>query len=169
MDKRLLASALLLLAGAGCTATTTVDTTGDGLTATMPVIGEDGTPADVDETLVGGDADVNVEVNLNGDTVDTNVEVSATVQEFAVTGNSFTFSPSTMTVKKGETVRITFTNEEGFHDWKIDEFNAATKQISAGVSETIEFVADQSGSFEYYCSVGSHRAMGMKGTLTVTE
>jgi plastocyanin len=55
----------------------------------------------------------------------------------------------------------------GTHDFKIDEFNVATNQIPAGSSEIVEFVADKSGSFEYYCSVGRHREMGMKGTLVV--
>ena len=74
-----------------------------------------------------------------------------------------------MTVKKGDTVRVTFTNNEGFHDWVLDEFSARTPQIGAGKNATVEFVASKTGTFEYYCSVGSHRKMGMKGTLTVTE
>ncbi|MDQ5952387.1 MAG: plastocyanin, partial [Patescibacteria group bacterium] len=73
------------------------------------------------------------------------------------------------TVQKGDTVRIIFKNEDGFHDLKIDEFNVATKQIQGGAEETVEFVADKAGTFEYYCSVGKHRDMGMKGTITVTE
>lgn len=91
------------------------------------------------------------------------------VREFTVVGSNFAFAPTLMTVKKGETVRITFVNSGGKHDLKIDEFHAVTKIIEGGAQETIEFVADKVGSFEYYCSVGSHRAMGMKGTLTVTE
>jgi plastocyanin len=34
-------------------------------------------------------------------------------------------------------------------------------------STFIEFVANKKGKFEYYCSVGEHRAMGMKGNLVV--
>ncbi len=93
---------------------------------------------------------------------------SASVKSFTVEGKNFSFSPSTLTVKKGDKVKITFKNSGGMHDWVLDEFNAKTKQIAAGASETIEFVADKAGTFEYYCSVGNHRAMGMKGTLTVT-
>jgi nitrite reductase (NO-forming) len=70
-------------------------------------------------------------------------------------------------VKLGETVRINLTNEQGFHDWVIDEFNARTKQINAGQTDTVEFVADKVGTFEYYCSVGNHRQMGMIGKLIV--
>jgi plastocyanin len=72
-----------------------------------------------------------------------------------------------MSVKKGDTVKITFKNTGGFHDLKIDEFKVATKQLQGGASEVVTFVADKAGTFEYYCSVGNHRAMGMKGTLTV--
>lgn len=90
------------------------------------------------------------------------------VVEFTVEGKNFAFMPSTLSVKKGDTVKITFKNTGGFHDLVIDEFNVRTKQIQTG-EETVEFVADKAGSFEYYCSVGEHRTMGMKGTLTVTE
>ncbi len=86
---------------------------------------------------------------------------------FIVTGQNFSFSPNMMTVKKGDKVKIIFKNSGGFHDFKIDEFNVATKKIQGGVEETVEFTADKIGSFEYYCSVGEHRAMGMKGTLIV--
>ena len=94
-------------------------------------------------------------------------QTSAPAKEFTVTGSNFAFAPATLSVKKGDTVKITFVNSGGTHDLKIDEFNAATAKIGAGKQATITFIADKAGSFEYYCSVGSHRAMGMKGTLTV--
>ena len=94
-------------------------------------------------------------------------QTSGPVKEFTVTGSNFAFAPATISVKKGDTVKITFVNSGGTHDLKIDEFNAATAKLAAGKQETVTFVADKAGTFEYYCSVGSHRAMGMKGTLTV--
>ncbi len=90
-------------------------------------------------------------------------------KSFTITGSNFAFAPKQIAVKKGDTVKITFINNDGFHDLHIDEFNIATKQIKAGAQETTTFVADKTGSFQYYCSVGTHRAMGMWGTLTVTE
>lgn len=89
------------------------------------------------------------------------------VKTFNVDGDNFSFSLKEIKVKKGDTVKIVFNNKIGFHDWVVDEFNARTKQIQAGQSETIEFVADKTGTFEYYCSVGQHRANGMKGNLIV--
>lgn len=87
--------------------------------------------------------------------------------EVTVKAANFAFNPTEIKVKKGDTVKITLSNKEGFHDWNLDEFNAATKKINAGASDTVTFVADKTGTFEYYCSVGNHRQMGMKGNLIV--
>lgn len=89
------------------------------------------------------------------------------VKQFTVTGSSYKFDPATMTVNKGDKVQITFKNSGGMHDFVIDELSVKTKVISSGAQEVITFTADKAGSFEYYCSVGNHRAMGMKGTLIV--
>ena len=88
-------------------------------------------------------------------------------KEFTVKATNFAFDQKEIKVKKGDTVKINFVNSEGFHDWVVDEFSAKTKQLQSGQSETIEFVADKTGSFEYYCSVGQHRQMGMVGKLIV--
>lgn len=92
---------------------------------------------------------------------------SKKVQTFTVEGKNFSFLPTEIKVKQGDTVKIVFKNTGGFHDWTLDEFKAQTKQISTGESDTAEFVANKKGSFEYYCSVGNHRQMGMKGKLIV--
>ncbi len=92
---------------------------------------------------------------------------ATSVKEFTVTGKNFAFSPSSISVSKGDSVKITFENNEGFHDFVIDELNVATKKINGGQKEVLEFVADKTGSFEFYCSVGPHRALGMKGMLIV--
>lgn len=93
--------------------------------------------------------------------------VEGEVKEFIVNGTNFAFTPSTITVKQGDKVKITFNSTQGYHDFVIDEYSVATKQIQSPGTEVIEFVADKTGSFEYYCSVGSHRQMGMVGTLVV--
>ena len=88
---------------------------------------------------------------------------------FEVKGINYGFDTKKITVKKGETVTINFESTDGFHDWVVDEFKAATKRVQPGVSTSVTFVADKVGEFEYYCSVGSHRAHGMVGTLVVEE
>ena len=90
-------------------------------------------------------------------------------KQFNITGSNFKYNLSEIRVKKGDNVKIVFTNTEGSHDLVIDEFNVRTPQIKAGEKSTIDFIADKSGTFEYYCSIGNHRQMGMKGQLTVEE
>ena len=70
-------------------------------------------------------------------------------------------------VSQGDVVRVEYTTESGFHDFVIDAFGrTAVVQASDG-TQVLEFVADQAGTFEYYCSVGSHRAQGMSGSFIV--
>lgn len=89
------------------------------------------------------------------------------VREITVTGSSFKFDPSKITIKKGEKVKITFKNAGGMHNFIIDELGVETPIVESGKDATVEFTADKTGSFKYYCSVSNHRAMGMEGTLTV--
>jgi plastocyanin len=86
-----------------------------------------------------------------------------------VEGNNYSFNPKELKVKKGDTVKLTLTSVGGFHDFVIDEFNVASKRLNDGESDTVEFVANIAGDFEYFCSVGNHRQMGMVGKLTVEE
>ena len=92
---------------------------------------------------------------------------SAQVKSFTVHGSNFKFSPAEMRVKQGDRVRVTFVNDSGRHDWRLDAFRTGTAVLAAGASETVEFTADRKGTFEYYCSVGEHRTMGMVGNLIV--
>jgi len=88
---------------------------------------------------------------------------------FTLDAYEFGYDQKTLTVNNGDTVKITLTNSGTMmHDWIVDEFSGAkTKQIKKGQTDTITFVADQAGTFEYYCSVGTHRANGMVGKLIV--
>lgn len=170
MQKTILAASLLLLLGAGCTGAATVEQNTDAdADATPEVKNESGdglididTGDDVIDVIVGDDAQVSGEVSADAET-----DVSA--RSFTITARNFAFTPSTMTVKKGDTVTITLVNGDGFHGFVLEAFDVRSSRLQTGASETVTFVADQAGTFEYYCPVGEHRAMGMKGTLTVTE
>jgi plastocyanin len=86
---------------------------------------------------------------------------------FSITGQSYAFSQKEIRVKKGDKVRVTLRSGDWPHDWTVDEFNARTKIVNKGEEASIEFVADRTGNFEYYCSVANHRQMGMVGKLVV--
>ncbi|MDQ4075473.1 MAG: copper-containing nitrite reductase [Chloroflexota bacterium] len=72
-------------------------------------------------------------------------------------------------VPAGAEVEITLVNGDGVqHDLMIDAFGVATAQfMEKGTSETITFIADQDGTFEYICSVPGHKQAGMVGKLIV--
>ncbi len=126
-------------------AATSAESSPAAVTNTMPAPDASGLPK-VEEMVVVQDGEVKI---------------------FDVVGGDFSFDVKEIRVKKGDKVKIVFENQEGFHDWVIDEFNARTPQIKAGKTEEVEFVADKVGTFEYYCSVGKHRQNGMKGKLIV--
>lgn len=86
---------------------------------------------------------------------------------FTIDGSNFKFNPSEITVKKGDTVKVIFKNSGGTHNFMIDEFNVSSQTISSGQTEEVSFVANKAGTFEYYCSVGTHRQQGMVGKLVV--
>ena len=105
-------------------------------------------------------------------------DTSPTIQEtqqtktFVLTGENFKFMMNgvdnpTLRVNKGDKVVINFQSTDGFHDWTLDEFKAATSKVNSPGSASVEFIADKTGTFEYYCSIGQHRANGMKGAFIV--
>jgi plastocyanin len=96
-------------------------------------------------------------------------ETTGKVQEITVEGKEFSYTPSSFKVKKGEKVKVTFKNVGKMqHDFVIEGLNARTKVIAGGSSDSVEFTApDKAGSLTYFCSVGTHRKLGMEGKITI--
>lgn len=93
---------------------------------------------------------------------------SAASNEINITGTEFAFTPATITVKKGQPVKVNFTNNGKYpHNWNVTDLNVQTKTIQPGESDSISFTPDKTGSFEFTCTVPGHADRGMKGTLTV--
>jgi len=97
------------------------------------------------------------------------VSSSQEVRTIEVEAGMYYFKPSEIKVKKGEKVRIVLKNVEGIHDFVIDELKVNSGIIQSGQTTEFEFVAEKTGEFEYYCSIANNRALGMKGTLIVSE
>lgn len=103
-------------------------------------------------------------------TEEINDEDEREVLEFHVEGfDDFSFSMNEMNVNAGDTIRVTFFNAGNMpHDMVFEGIeDASTSILSGGEEETIEFTVNEPGTYEYYCSVGNHREMGMIGTLIV--
>lgn len=108
-----------------------------------------------------------VQDDMDAEAVGTTTADMTDATVITLTGKNFEFSTDEIRVKEGETVTIKFTSTGGFHDWRVDEFDAGTEAVNPGEQTSVTFVADKKGSFEYYCSVGNHRERGMKGILIV--
>ncbi len=102
------------------------------------------------------------------------VESSQSATEDGITvieveGGSFYYKPNEIRVKKGETVKIVLKSVDMMHDFVIDELDVKMPITKSGETNEVTFTADTVGEFEYYCSVGQHRAQGQVGTLIVEE
>ena len=154
-----------LLQGTEPTNTDTADTT-ENVTEESEgdsVSNEEG--ATEDDTSSG--TDIGMEFPIVDSDTDVSVDADADVRVFNVGGENFSFGVREIRVQEGDTVTVNFTSNGGFHDFSVDEFDARSERVNAGQSSSVTFVADQRGTFEYYCSVGNHRQMGMVGTLIV--
>jgi plastocyanin len=92
---------------------------------------------------------------------------SMNVKTFNVTETNYSIAPSQIRVKKGDTVKINVSITGGFHNLTVSGYGVGTESLNAGQSAVLQFVADKTGTFEYYCSVDSHRDKGMTGQLIV--
>jgi cytochrome c oxidase subunit 2 len=92
---------------------------------------------------------------------------SESVREFKVTAQASHFSPSEIKVKRGDHVRLNVTALDREHGFKLEAFHIDRK-LPKGEPMTVEFTADQAGTFPFQCS--HFCGMGhknMKGQLTV--
>lgn len=91
------------------------------------------------------------------------------LKEFTVEGSEFKFSPASISINKGDRVKVTFKNVgNAGHNFVIGDLGVSTRIISAGSTDTVEFTADKSGTFAFYCSVPGHRAGGMEGQISIS-
>lgn len=92
-----------------------------------------------------------------------------TVQEFTITAKQWEFQPSTITVKKGQLVRLHIKSIDVTHGFSVSDFGV-NATLTPNQTRTVEFTPDKVGNFSFACSVfcGSGHS-GMRGTLQVTE
>ena len=89
------------------------------------------------------------------------------VKEFEVIAKQFEFLPNTITVKQGDTVKLSITSADVTHGFAINDFGI-NETIEPGKTTNIEFVANKKGTFNFYCSIPCGTGHGtMKGQLIV--
>jgi len=89
-------------------------------------------------------------------------------QKITVEGSEYAFTPSTITLKKGQTAEITFKNVGKYaHNLSIPDLSVKSKTIQPGEQDVFTVTPDKIGSFPFSCTVPGHADKGMIGTLTV--
>ena len=91
---------------------------------------------------------------------------SGSVKGVRSSGGGGITSPS-YSLTKGNLQAIHFMNEDydthSKHNLNIDEFNVHTRDLGYFESQTVTFVADEAGTFEYYCTLHPE----MKGNIII--
>ena len=83
------------------------------------------------------------------------------VREISIDARRFNFNPGTITVKKGEKIKLTINNLDTTHGINIPDLGVSGK-------DSLEFTADTKGEFTFYCNnfCGSGHS-AMQGKLIV--
>ncbi|MBI5226281.1 cupredoxin domain-containing protein [Candidatus Micrarchaeota archaeon] len=93
----------------------------------------------------------------------------SSVLEINMTAKQFEFSPSVITVKKGQKVRINLSSPDVAHSFAAPDFKVNVR-VEGGDTAIAEFVPDKAGTFDFRCFVpcgAGHKEM--RGQIVVTE
>ena len=89
------------------------------------------------------------------------------IKEFDMTAKQWEFTPSTITVNEGDTVRLNIKSEDVTHGFAISEFGV-NERVLPGETTSVEFIADKKGEYTFFCSVQCGAGHGgMRGKLIV--
>jgi plastocyanin len=88
-------------------------------------------------------------------------------KELTVKLSNFKITPPIQRVDSGERIRINVVNVEGEHNLFIEGYNLKTERVNGSNTQVIEFRANQTGTFAFWCEVRDHRSRGMEGQLIV--
>ena len=86
-----------------------------------------------------------------------------------VTARKYAFSPEVIKARQGDHIKLVITALDRDHGFKLEAFHINQK-LPKGEAVTIEFTADQAGTFPFecshFCGLGHQK---MKGQLTVSQ
>jgi heme/copper-type cytochrome/quinol oxidase subunit 2 len=87
--------------------------------------------------------------------------------EIRLTASKYEFFPNVIKAKRGDHVRLVITALDRIHGFKLEAFHIDQK-LPKGEPVTVEFTADQAGTFPFecshFCGLGHQK---MKGQLRV--
>ena len=77
---------------------------------------------------------------------------SSVTHEITMTANQFSFDPPVLRVNRGDRIRLTLQAADVVHGFYLDGHGISVR-FEPGISQQVEFTADQVGKFRYRCSV----------------
>lgn len=144
---------------AGCTSAPTTPPT-DEATETGAVVDADDNGEDANET---GDVKNDDDDNGTGDAEGTG-DADDDIRTISITAKRWEYLPNTVTVKKGEKVKLVITDSDTKHGAKFDTM--VVTEVDGGVMLDTSTVGTFTFSCPTFCGEG-HKEM--KGTVVVTE
>lgn len=107
------------------------------------------------------------------------LKLSMVVATFAGPGMvAHRWYPTMLVAREGDTIDLAVANPDTFnHQFEITGYSLKTKKLTPGASDSLQFVADQTGVFAYRCVLPHNGAARdctpdhelMRGYLIVTE
>jgi plastocyanin len=79
-------------------------------------------------------------------------------------GGNYMYSPTEITVSRGETLELVLVSQNEFHSFTADDLDIDV-EVEAGESDTLVFTFDQPGTFDFICV--PHESLGMVGQIIV--
>lgn len=93
--------------------------------------------------------------------VDTGIVKEITVR---IPKNSWTFEPERIEVTRGDTLKLTFINEDDYdHGVGIDAYGVSQRIPAKATLEVPPFVVTKAGYFQFYCSVSCSEGVAESG------
>ncbi len=117
------------------------------------------------QTIVGTEAAGDDAAASSGGGCEDGTALTVELQDPAGSGE-YVFDPSALSFATGECVNFTFTSETEFHTFTVDALEIDVS-VDAEATETFSFTFASAGEFELICV--PHEALGMVGTITVSE
>ena len=101
-------------------------------------------------------------------TTTNNAATTGPVKDVTISMFNYGFNQDSTTIHQGDHVRLHIKSTQGTHGFKIPDLGLSTDELDSGEEQVLEFEANQSGTFSYYCNVpcgSGHRSM--RGQLVV--
>ena len=95
--------------------------------------------------------------------------VESKFRSFDIVASEGVFTPSEIIVNEGDTVHVDFSSEDGEYDITFPSYGMK-QTASAGQTKVLEFQANQSGKFLYYCeSCGGEESSATGNIIVVAK